>query len=358
MEKNKVMQLGLFSDIEITAKFPSTRYQGSKLKYIDWIWHCIKDIPFNTMLDAFGGTGSVAYRMKQEGKSVTYNDILKFNSIIGKALIENESHILEKHEIEYILKRHADIVYPDFIEKTFPDTYFTDNENRWLDVVATNIQNIKDEYKQSIAWFSLFQSCIIKRPYNLFHRKNLYIRTQEVKRSFGNKVTWDTPFEVHFRNFAEEANNSVFSNGQINTALNKNIFDIKNNFDLVYIDTPYVSEKGVGVDYRDFYHFLEGISDYNHWGNKIDYNSKHKRLQVVGSDWTNAKAIENAFDKLISRFRDSVLVISYRSDGIPTIERISDILTSYGKKVVIHESREMKYVLSTKQSTEVLIIGQ
>lgn len=41
----------------MTTKFPSTRYQGSKQKYVNWIWECVKDIPFHTVLDAFGGTG-------------------------------------------------------------------------------------------------------------------------------------------------------------------------------------------------------------------------------------------------------------------------------------------------------------
>lgn len=352
------MQFELFSDIETVAKFPSTRYQGSKLKYVDWIWHCIKDIPFDTALDAFGGTGCVAYKMKQEGKSVTYNDILKFNSIIGKALIENDDQVLEQHEIERILTKDKSVDYPFFISKTFPDTYFTQEENEWLDVVVTNIRKIDNSYKQSIAWFALFQSCIIKRPYNLFHRKNLYIRTQDVKRSFGNKVTWDTPFPTHFRNFIEEANNAVFSNDKQNYSTNKNIIDISPKFDLVYIDTPYVSEKGVGVDYRDFYHFLEGMSDYENWESRIDFRSKHRRLQPLDSDWASAKAIENSFNQLINQFKNSVLVISYRSDGIPSIDKISNILKDAGKKVTIYESKEMKYVLSNKQSTEVLIIGQ
>lgn len=59
--------------------FPSTRFQGSKLKIVDWIWDSIKDLRFKTALDAFGGTGSVAYMLKQKGKKVTYNDILTFN---------------------------------------------------------------------------------------------------------------------------------------------------------------------------------------------------------------------------------------------------------------------------------------
>ena len=78
-------QLSLFQDVEIQRKnkFPSTRYQGSKAKFTDWIWQEIADIPFRSALDAFGGTGSVAYKLKNHGKCVTYNDILPFNAVIG-----------------------------------------------------------------------------------------------------------------------------------------------------------------------------------------------------------------------------------------------------------------------------------
>jgi adenine-specific DNA methylase len=345
-------------DIDIVAKFPTTRYQGSKQKYADWIWSCIQHIPFETVLDAFGGTGCIAHLLKQEGKTVAYNDILKFNSIIGKALIENDREIITDKDLFFILHKHKDVSYPNFIEKTFPEIYFTDEENRWLDVVITNIRRIENKYKQAIAYFALFQSCIIKRPYNLFHRKNLYVRMQDVKRSFGNKATWDTPFVTHYKNFIEEANNAVFSNGKNNISLNSNVFNLSEKYDLVYIDTPYISEKGVGVDYLDFYHFLEGVVNYDNWGDLIDEKSKHKRLQLNGSDWTKSQKIEHSFERLIKQFQDSTLVISYRSDGIPSIEKIVGFLEANNKSVTISESRVMKYVLSTKKSTEVLIIGQ
>lgn len=350
------MKLQLFNIDRIT-KFPSTRYQGSKAKYLDWIWYCIKDLSFNMVLDAFGGTGCVGYMLKQNNKQITYNDILPFNSIIGKALIENSNQTLEDYEVDILLKKNNEINYPDFIENTFHDIYFTDDENRWLDVVATNIRNMDNAYKQAIAWFALFQSCIIKRPYNLFHRKNLYIRTQEVKRSFGNKVTWDTPFEIHFRHFVNEANEAVFDNGKINQSINKNIFDINNHFDLIYIDTPYISEKGVGVDYADFYHFLNGICQYDHWKDMIDYSTKHKRLKRNPSEWCDSTQILESFKRLIHQFKESILVVSYRSDGIPSINDIQNIMLENGKKVQIFESREIKYVLSNKNSTEMLIVG-
>jgi len=345
-------------EIDVAIKFPTTRYQGSKQKYAEWIWQCIQYIPFETALDAFGGTGCIAHLLKQEGKTVTYNDILKFNSLIGKALIENDNERISQEDLAFILQKHSTISYPDFIEEKFPNIYFTDEENRWLDSVITNIRHIENEYKQAIAYFALFQSCIIKRPYNLFHRKNLYVRMQDVERSFGNKTTWDTPFLTHFKNFIEEANNAVFSNGKTNTSLNYNVFDLPNHYDLVYIDTPYISNKGVGVDYLDFYHFLEGIVNYDDWHNLIDENSKHKRLKLNGSDWTSPSKIEQSFERLINQFRNSTLVISYRSDGIPSIDKIVSFLEASNKSVTIYESHVMQYVLSTKKSTEVLIIGR
>ena len=344
--------------IEVVPKFPTTRYQGSKQKYADWIWHCIRYIPFVTALDPFGGTGCIAHRLKQEGKTVTYNDILKFNSIIGKALIENDKERITQEDLAFILAKHETIVYPNFIEETFPDIYFTDEENRWLDMVVTNIRHIRNEYKQAIAYFALFQSCIIKRPYNLFHRKNLYVRMQDVERSFGNKTTWDTPFVTHYKNFIAEANNAVFSNRKSNRALNCNVFDLPDDYDLIYIDTPYVSDKGVGVDYLDFYHFLEGIVNYDRWKNLIDEQSKHKRFKLNGSDWTSSQKITASFERLIAKFHVGTLVISYRSDGIPGIDTLVACLEANNKSVTVYESRAMKYVLSTKKSTEVIIIGR
>jgi adenine-specific DNA-methyltransferase len=244
--------------------FPSTRFQGSKLKIAEWIWDAIKDIQFNTALDAFGGTGSIGYMLKMKGKKVTYNDILKFNWYVGLALIENQEERLSQDDIDFILQNHADVKYSTFVQDTFHDIYFTEEENKWIDTVVSNIEMMDSLYKKALAYFALFQACIIKRPFNLFHRKNLYLRFSEVERNFGNKASWDKPFDVHFRKFVDEANHAVFSNSKKNECFNLDIFDVKGKFDLVYIDTPYISGKGMGTDYLGFYHFLEGLVNYHH----------------------------------------------------------------------------------------------
>jgi adenine-specific DNA-methyltransferase len=356
MHRLTAYQPSLFPDI--TAEFPSTRYQGSKTKLVDWIWEQIADLDFRTCLDAFAGTGAVAYRLKQAGKQVTYNDLLRFNYYIGLALVENKQTRLAPDEVGWLLTRQPEMTYPRFIQENFSDIYFTHKENVWLDQTITNIRQLTDPYKFALAFFALCQACIIKRPYNLFHRKNLYIRFADVERSFGNKTSWDRPFEEWFQVFIREANQAIFDNGQSNRALNFDAVNVPGEYDLVYIDTPYISKKGVAVDYLDFYHFLEGMTMYDEWGQHIDRRSKHRRLKRQPSEWTDKKRIHTAFERLFRRYQNSIIVVSYRSDGIPSEAKLISLLKQYKQNVRVEHFGQYKYVLSTNsKSKEILLIG-
>lgn len=338
--------------------FPITRYQGSKYKLRNWIRCSFEKLEFETVLDAFSGTSCVSYTLKEMGKTVYSNDILNFNYYIAKALIENSSEKITEEEISKILAKKEDFIYDNFIERTFEDIYFLTEENKWLDIVIQNIHQLKNENKKAMFLWAIYQSAISKRPYNLFHRKNLYVRTSEVKRNFGNKTTWDKPFELHFRKFIEEINNSIFDNKKENIAYCKDIFDLDILPDLVYIDTPYIPQKGTLTHYRDFYHFLIGLTDYKNWNDCIDYNSKNKKLISNYNIWEDKKNILNGFEKLVEKFSKSIIVISYREDGIPSIEEICSILEKHNKKIDI-EKIDYQYVLSKKQNLkEVLIIGK
>ncbi len=347
-------ELNLFQ----SYKFPKTRYQGSKYKLQSWIKSNLQKLDFETALDAFSGTSSISYIMKEMNKTVYSNDILKFNYYISKALIQNNSEQITKEDFNNIIQKKNNYKYATFIKDTFQDIYFLEEENEWLDIVIQNINQLENEHKQAMFLWALFQSCISKRPYNLFHRKNLYVRTADVKRNFGNKTTWDKPFEEHFYKFIKEINSAIFNNHKNNKAYNKDIFDLDIKVDLVYFDTPYIPQKGTLTHYRDFYHFLDGLTNYDDWHKEIDYNTKHKKLKSIYNIWEDKKNILNAFENLIKKFKSSIIVISYRSDGIPTIEEISAILKKYGKEVTL-EIIDYQYVLSKKQNLkEVLIIGK
>jgi len=339
--------------------YVTTRYQGSKRRLVSWIFEQIQGLKYHSVLDAFSGTCAVGYEFKKRGKTVTCNDLLKSNYYTGLALVENSQVTLSDEEICYVLSRHENLRYPTFIQDTFGGIYYTDTENAWLDIAITNIHQMKNPYKRAIALYALFQSCLIKRPFNLFHRNNLYLRLAEVKRSFHNDKTWEKPFSEHFRRFAVEANTRVFSNGLENRAWNFDALSTpETNFDLTYVDSPYVSPTGKALDYYHLYHFLEGLSSYDHWSEEIDYTSKHLRLKPRPNAWGKKDTVEKAFDDLFKRFQDSILIVSYRSPGFPSRSTFKNLLEQYKKNVTIRMKR-CNYVLSKMKSNfEVLLIAK
>ncbi len=341
-------------------RFPTTRYQGSKRKLAGSIIELLADVEYETALDAFGGTGAMAYAFKCLDKAVTYNDLLAFNHQIGLALIENDRQLFSEEMIDFVCTEHSGVFYDDVVDKNFAGIYFHDCENQWIDRAVANIRAIKGRYFQAIAWFALFQACIAKRPFNLFHRKNLYLRTADVKRSFGNKVTWDKPFEEHFRNFTAQANRAIIDSGGRCRSIRSDVMAIDpTGFELVYIDPPYISQSRSAVDYRDYYHFLEGLVRYDDWPAMIDCHSKHRRLRREPDLWSDPRTCEQMFGQLFRHFSNSILAVSYRSDGIPSIDRLREMLTSVKRTVQVVDNVRYQYVLSKKRSTrQVLLIGR
>ncbi len=314
---------------------PVTRYYGSKRKIINNIWAFIEknEIQFDSVLDIFGGTGIFSYKAKSEGKRVIYNDIFKFNSIIGSALIENKNIKLTEEDVEYLLTKHDNINYKYIITQNYKDIYYTDKENEQIDITCQNIQHISDKYKKALSFYLLFQSCLIKRPFNLFHRKNLYLRMNDVKRCFGNKKTWEKTFPELFRKFFNELNLYVFDNNKKNLSLNKSALNCKNTADLVYIDPPYISKEGSHVTYHSRYHFLEGLANYDKIIDNIDYNKKNLELTINRSKEFESKAdFADDLSKLINKHQNKTIVLSYRNNGIPSKDEIIELFNKFNKK--------------------------
>ena len=347
---------------------PTTRYQGSKRKLLPWIYDAIKDLEFHSILDAFGGSASVSILFKMMGKAVTFNDILKFNSIIGESVISNSQTILTDSDVAFLLDfTNIRGVKKHFIENTFRGIYYLDSENVWLDNIICRINELRLLYegdvlkhKQAIAYNALFQSCLTKRPYNLFHRNNLNMRTRQVDRSFGNKKTWDTPFVQHFVKFVKEINNAVFDSGITCHVMNNDILDINQAFDAVYIDPPYIKKTGT-VDYLNYYHFLEGLVNYDSWGSMLDLTSSNKRIAYTFQNQFKPYCGLQTLENIICKFQNSKLIVSYKDGGIPSIGELISVIQQYKRRVVVHKT-SYKYALNKNNgdsnSCEYIIIGE
>lgn len=346
---------------------PSTRYQGSKRRILPWIFGQLEDVEFKTVLDGFGGTASVSHLLKLMGKRVTFNDLLRSNYQTGIALIENDSVKLDQRDIGFLIDENG-FNYPTFIQDTFKGIYYLEAENRWLDMVSLNIEKLSEYYdgeklkkKKAVAFHILFQACLSKRPFNLFHRKNLHLRLANVERSFGNKTTWDTDFETLFLRFHKEISTKIFSNGSKNRAISGDVLEISDiDFDLVYLDPPYTRlGENHPKDYHDLYHFLEGLVNYSTWGEHLNWETNNRRLMKEPNEWEK-NTLEKNFETIFEKFKDSLIVVSYGEPGNPSTEKIKELLLHYKSEVTVSKA-EYKYKLNRKngkEMREVLMIGK
>jgi len=122
----------LFSEDYFGYKFPEPQYLGAKYIHRAWI---AENIPQNAevVLDAFGGSQSVAYTIKQMGKTTLTNDFLNFNNKIGQALIENSSTKLSKDDLGILLSENSNPEYYDLMDKVFAGIFFTHEDASFAD---------------------------------------------------------------------------------------------------------------------------------------------------------------------------------------------------------------------------------
>jgi len=115
-------------------------------------------------------------------------------------------------------------------------------------------------------------------------------------------------------------------------------------------------------DYLSCYHFLEGLARYNEWDSVIDYNTANKRIKKdLLPNYFTPKSVNDTFEKLFLKFQKSIIVISYKYGGIPSIDELSTMLLKYKKEVKIFD-KHYKYALNKQNGNaelnrEYILIG-
>ncbi len=142
----------LFANDFFKFKFPEPQYLGAKFVLLNWIEKFIpKDCKVG--LDAFAGTQSVAFLMKQLGFKVITNDFLQFNHQIGLAFIENKTAKLEREDLEILFSANENLKENfSLIRQTFTDVFFTEELSAFLDNFRANINLLENSYKRALAF--------------------------------------------------------------------------------------------------------------------------------------------------------------------------------------------------------------
>jgi len=309
---------------EQVSSYPPTRFMGSKSKLLSQIWTIASQFQFDTAVDLFSGSGIVSYMLKANGKSVISNDYMAMSATYAKAMIENNTVTLPIDEAKLLLQNFTESDH--FVATTFKGLYFNDTDNDLIDTLRTNISNISDQYKRAIAMTALIRACIKKRPRGIF--------TYTGERYNDGRNDLKKTFEQQFLDAVIAINNAVFDNGQTNLAKFGDAMDLRiEQSGLVYIDPPYYSPLSDN-EYVRRYHFVEGLA--RDWkGVEIQQHTQTKKFKSYATPFSTRTGAADAFDKLFRKYQTSVIVVSYSSNSLPTLDEMVSILSKHKAHVEV-----------------------
>lgn len=306
------------------SAYPPTRFMGSKSKLLSEIWSVASQFNVNTVVDLFSGSGIVGYMFKAQGKTVISNDYMAMSATFTKAMIENNTVTLPSEEAEQLLVVHKESDH--FVSTTFHGLYYTDEENNLIDTLRTNIAAIRDPYKHAIAMTALIRACTKKRPRGIF--------TYTGHRYDDGRKDLQKSLAEQFLDAVEAVNSAVFDNGKVNRSKHGDAMDLRvEQADLVYIDPPYYSPLSDN-EYVRRYHFVEGLA--RDWkGVEIQEHTQTKKFKSYPTPFSTRKGAAAAFDKLFKKFANSILIVSYSSNSLPTQDEMVAMMAKYKEHVEV-----------------------
>ncbi len=334
-------------------QYPQLRFMGSKFRLLPWIHRTVSELRFETVLDAFSGSGCVSYLFKAMGKQVSSNDFLNLSATVARALVENDKTRLSENDLETLLE--YDPRHKRFIEQTFSGIFYTPEDLRFLDRASWNVRKFRSPHKQALALAALIRSCAKRQPRGVFTVAGDPERYKDDRRDLKLSI------REHFIEQVAAYNRAVLANGYSNSARCGDIFTWNSGSpDLVYMDPPYVPRADDNC-YINRYHFLEGLSCY--WeGMNLLPESRVRKLEKRFTPFSYRRTALEAFDHIFRKFADSTLVLSYSSNGYPDLDEISRTMRRYKPHVDV-VSCQHRYHFGTHAAAkrtaalEYLIIG-
>jgi DNA adenine methylase/adenine-specific DNA-methyltransferase len=324
---------------------------GSKYRLVPQLAEVFAEVGGTTALDAFSGSGVVAYTLKALGYAVTASDFLSFPTVIAAATTANQNVQLSAADVARIVGPAADD--RDFIQRTFKDLYFNADDRAFLDSAWSHIDQLSGE-KRALAIASLVLAAAKKQPRGVFTFTDL--RYDDGRRDLHLSL------REHFTEAVEAYNAVVFDSAMPCHARQSDVFELDpTGYDLVYLDPPYAPPRDDNC-YIKRYHFLEGLSVY--WrGLKILEHTATKKLEKRYTPFSYKRTVTDALLTTFERFADSAIVLSYSSNAVPDAETIESLLRSIKKRVEVR-SVDHRYHFGThaqaqrRQVAEYIFIAQ
>jgi adenine-specific DNA methylase len=306
--------------------FPEPQYLGAKHTHLSWIK---KFIPPNvkSAVDAFAGSQSVAFLLKQMNIKTHTNDFLSFNHQIGLGLIQNRFDKLNEKDIEILFQSSKSRQNFHLIENTFTDIFFEREEAKFLDNLRANIPLLSSPEKRGLAYAVINRSMTRKVTMGHFGHTQALKYASNPDRIKRNR-SLIRPLKSIFDELLIKYNNAVFDNKHQNISFNENILELLpklENVDLAYFDPPYCDSH---ADYQSFYHLLETFTEY--WSEKEFINGIKRYEPQRFSGFDKKRDVIDSFKKLFEYSSDiPIWIMSYNDRSFPSVNDLTEIISKY-----------------------------
>lgn len=324
---------------------------GSKYRLAPTLAKVFEKLPDGPAVDAFSGSGVVAYALKALGRSVVANDHLAFTSTIAAAVVANDAAVLDEEDVVLICSGNVD--GRNFIAETFDGLYFPRRDHEFLDSAWSHIDQFPIG-KREVALSALCLAAAWKQPRGVF--------TVTTPRYDDGRRQLRMSLEELFKEAIALFNGAVFEGVETCTAVCGDVFELPpDDFAVAYFDPPYAPPRD-DTCYIKRYHFLEGLATY--WQEQdIMWETRTRKLRKRFTPFAYKRTANGALDQLFGHFRNCALVVSYGSNAAITASDLKNMLLRHRSSVRLIEIPH-RYAFGThgnahrRQATEYIYIAQ
>lgn len=280
-----------------------------------------------TVTDIFAGSGIVSRTFKEEGYSVTANDLLYFSYALNRGMLCNNRTTRRIREIlSYLNNVSVKDANPDdpvnFIAYNYSPNehssrmYFQRENALKIDLIRQEIETLRDQVTEN-EYFYLLASLLSAVPYvaNITGTFAAYLKYWDIR-------TYK-PLTLEELPIIPSREHCLVYNMPANE-LARHIHS-----DLVYLDPPYNAR-----EYLPNYHILETVARYDRpvvkgvTGIRAENDRK--------SDFCRKNRVYQAFDNLLQNLNCRYIVISYNNEGLLSTEELATIVQAHGVADTFH----------------------
>lgn len=299
------------------------RFIGGKSLLLNNIVDVINENAKNVVKvgDLFTGSGVVAQRFKSLGYKVIANDLMYMSYCLSRGMIElNTPPKFEGLNID-VFDYLNNILEPSDKRKCFIYNNYSPVGNcERMYFQPDNAWKIDSIRQQIEVWY---QSGVIVEAEYFYLISCLLSAVPYVSNITGVYASYLKHWDKRTYNVLEVKPIKVISSDKICKSYNLSADKVCDyeDFDLVYIDTPYNSRQ-----YTPNYHILETIARYDY----PELHGKTGMRDYQRSQFCQRGVVADAFNDLFKSLKTRYAMVSYNNEGLLTTEEMTDILVGFG----------------------------